>query len=513
MSTLLFIAQLLLTAVFLIAGLAKLVDRVGSHQVLVDFGVPSALARPLGLLLPLGEVAIAAALIPVPTAWWGALGALTLLLIFMAGISANLARGRTPDCHCFGQLHSAPAGWRTLARNGMLALIAGFVVWQGPQYASLSAVRWVGELTAAQLVGSILAIVVLGLLAAEGWYLLHLLGQQGRLLLRIEALEARLLAVGVPTLSTPGESISGLPISTRAPAFQLPTLDGGMVTLDALRAAGRPVMLVFLDPGCGPCAALLPDLARWQHDHGNRLTIALISRETPAAYGAKSAEYGSMQVLLQQGGKVAKAYQVTDTPSAVIVRPDGTIGSSIAAGAKAIEYLMAQVLSSPRIAPTPIPLVAGRSNGSNGHDVARPSTALTIGQPAPPFRFPDLTGKQIELADFRGSSTLVLFWNPDCGFCARMLDDLKHWESQALAGAPKLLVVSTGSAEKNQAMGLHSPVLLDQSFAAGRAFGADGTPMAVLIDSDGLIASPMIAGAAAILALAAGQNHIKLEID
>jgi Methylamine utilisation protein MauE len=77
---------------------------------MIDFGVPAALARPLGLLLSLSELAVAAALVPVATAWWGALGALALLLLFVVGISMNLARGRKPECHCFGQLHSAPAG-------------------------------------------------------------------------------------------------------------------------------------------------------------------------------------------------------------------------------------------------------------------------------------------------------------------------------------------------------------------------------------------------------------------
>ena len=36
--------------------------------------------------------------------------ALALLLAFVGGIVVNLARGTTPDCHCFGQLHSEPAG-------------------------------------------------------------------------------------------------------------------------------------------------------------------------------------------------------------------------------------------------------------------------------------------------------------------------------------------------------------------------------------------------------------------
>jgi hypothetical protein len=45
------------------------------------------------------------------------------------------------------------------------------------------------------------------------------------------------------------------------------------------------------------------------------------------------------------------------------------------------------------------------------------------------------------------------------------------------------------------------PVLLDDGFAAGQAFGSTGTPQAVLVDTDATIASPLAAGAGAVLAL------------
>jgi protein-disulfide isomerase len=109
----------------------------------------------------------------------------------------------------------------------------------------------------------------------------------------------------------------------------------------------------------------------------------------------------------------------------------------------------------------------------------------------------------------------VLFWNPGCGFCQQMLPDLKAWEADPPPGAPQLFVVSAGTVEANQAMGLRSPVMLDQGFSAGRSFGATGTPSAVLIDAQGRMTSPVAVGAAAVLALAAGpeaqahsdQNH------
>src|SRR5438876_3253973 len=150
MTLLLLFARLLLCAVFLVAGLAKLADLPGSRQAMRDFGVPNKLADFFGLLLPLAEIAVAVALVLPLTAWWGAVGALALLLIFVVGIGYNLAQGRTPDCHCFGQLHSAPAGWSTLIRNLILAGVAGFIVAFGRSTPGLGVFDWLAALTVPQ---------------------------------------------------------------------------------------------------------------------------------------------------------------------------------------------------------------------------------------------------------------------------------------------------------------------------------------------------------------------------
>src|SRR5918911_1877876 len=92
--------------------------------------------------------------------------------------------------------------------------------------------------------------------------------------------------------------------------------------------------------------------------------------------------------------------------------------------------------------------------------------------------------------------------NPGCGFCQQMLPDLKEWEAKPPEEAPKLLVVSAGTEEANREMGLSSPIVLDQQFAVGRAFGVAGTPSAVLVDKEGKIASEVAVGAPAVLALA-----------
>jgi uncharacterized membrane protein YphA (DoxX/SURF4 family) len=71
MNILLLVARLLISALFILAGLAELADLKGSRQALGGFGLPSALAAPLGPLLPLAELTVAAALIPTFTALWG----------------------------------------------------------------------------------------------------------------------------------------------------------------------------------------------------------------------------------------------------------------------------------------------------------------------------------------------------------------------------------------------------------------------------------------------------------
>jgi peroxiredoxin len=270
------------------------------------------------------------------------------------------------------------------------------------------------------------------------------------------------------------------------------------VTLDALRALGKPVVLLFSDPGCGPCTALLPEVARWQRDLASKLVVALISRGDPEANRQKVTEYGLTHVLQQQDREVAEAYQAYGTPGAVLVRPDGTIGSPLAEGADAIRALITRAINLPVLNALPM---AAPTHGNGAIAASSQPAGPKVGEPAPAFTLPDLEGKDIALADFRGNPSLVLFWNPDCGFCQSMLKDLKAWEARRPSETPQLLVVSTGTMEANKAMGLRSPVVLDQDFNIGHQFGADGTPMAILVDAEGKIASELAEGAPDVLRL------------
>ena len=132
--------------------------------------------------------------------------------------------------------------------------------------------------------------------------------------------------------------------------------------------------------------------------------------------------------------------------------------------------------------------------------------AVQVGDLAPAVSLPDLDGNTVDLAQFKGDKTLMVFWNPGCGFCKRMTEDIKAWEANPPADAPKLLLVSTGAVEANREHGFTSTMVLDQGFSTGRQFGASGTPSAILIDKDGKIASRVAVGAPGVLALANNED-------
>jgi peroxiredoxin len=494
----LFLIRLLLATVFVVAGVAKLVDRGGTRQAVTDFGVPSPLVAPLGVLLPLAELTVAAALLFAPTAWWGALGALVFLLLFAAGIGANLARGRRPECHCFGQLRSEPVGWKTLARNLVLAAAAGFFVWRGYGGAGPGAVGWLAGLSSFQVAGLLFGLAALGLICGQWLFLSSLLDQNGRILLRLDALEQERRADTTPSSEpAPAQPSVGLPVGSAAPEFELRDLRGEAHTLAELRAAEKPVMLLFTDPDCAPCTVMFPEIRRWQKEYDAELTVSLVSRGTVQENRARSTEHGLRGLLLQDDWEVWEAYGVDSTPGAVFVEPNGTIGSPVLEGADSISAFLEYTMRE-------------SDRGARGDGAAQAAAeAPTVGSPAPHFELPDLNGATVDLGYFEGEKVIVMFWDPGCGYCGEMLPDVRAWEDDLYAEAPKLLVVSTGTQEANREMGLSSPVLLDEHLTVGRDFGAPGSPSAVIVDEHGKIASELAVGAPAVLSVLArsSQEH------
>ncbi|HET6771651.1 MAG TPA: MauE/DoxX family redox-associated membrane protein [Actinomycetota bacterium] len=322
--------RLVLAGVFATAGVAKLMNLTGSRRALEDFGVPVRLARPGGVLLPLFEIAIAASLLLPFSAQWGALAAAGLLGAFIVVIANALAHGRAPDCHCFGQLHSEPAGWSTLARNGVLVGLAAAVAALGPGPAVPD---WIAERSALDLaiLTAALAAVAFGAFRVRAWKRRR---QRNRYVQSvIDGIDAE--------WQPPGK-----PVGSAAPPFALRGVRGENVTLESLCARGRPVVLVFFHPRCGPCRQLLPDLGEWQATLAQSLTVAVLSEGDVAANRPLTEEHDIDNFLLQEGREVYLAYEVrAGTPAAVVVDPDGSIAGPTVGGRLAIEELIRLTLS------------------------------------------------------------------------------------------------------------------------------------------------------------------------
>ena len=491
----------MLAAVLLVAGAAKLVDQTGSRQALSDFGVPAWAIPAAAFGLPVAELLIGVGLLFAATAWVAAVAALVLLGAFTIGIAYQVARGRSPECHCFGALSSSRAGPRTLARNAGLLALAAVVVVGGLDGVAPGPAEWLADGGAAWQLAAILAVAVAAAVARGAWLLNQLLQSQGRLMLRIEALEAFARAsTGASQVAVAGPAPTAPEVRV-APPFSLAGVFGETMTLDALEARGRPVLLAFIDPGCGACDELIPDIERWQRE-GQSLTTVVIGRGGADRMLTKLGGARIQDVLLQEDREVARAYGSLATPSAVLVEQDGTLRTAPAQGVEAIRALVASRGASRDVAgrrPSRLPVLADA--GEVPHVHRPPEAASRIGEPARAFALPDLAGGTLALNDLAGDPSVLLFWSPTCGFCQRMVDDVKAFEAAPPAGAPRLVVVATGTRDANAAHGFTSSVLLDAGGEVAASLGARGTPTAVMLDARGRIASPVAAGAPAVLAL------------
>jgi uncharacterized membrane protein YphA (DoxX/SURF4 family)/thiol-disulfide isomerase/thioredoxin len=312
--------RIALSAVFGTAGVTKLLDQHGTREAVGNFGAPPSLAPALSIALPIVELGIAAGFLFANISRASALGALLMLSLFIAAIAVNLARGHKHDCHCFGQLYSRQLGWPTLVRNLIFGLGAAFLLWRTETGKGADIVSTLASLNLAQ--GLLLAAAAIGTIAV----LIYLQRRHRR-----ESLKAAALP-------------SGLPVDAVAPNFELPAYAGGNTSLTDLLAYGKPLLLVFTNPTCGPCVVLFEEIKEWQQSHSERLTIALLSFGTIKENFVNVARNSLGQVLLQREREVAEKYGAHVTPTAVVVNINGKIASPLAAGAEEIRQLLATVL-------------------------------------------------------------------------------------------------------------------------------------------------------------------------
>lgn len=484
MEILLLLIRLLLAGVFGIAGLAKALDRKGSEKALRDFGVPEILVPAFAIVLPLAEIGIAVGLLFISTSWYSAIGSAALLTVFTVAMLYQIAKGRNPDCHCFGQVTSTPISNVTVVRNIVLILVSAFLISQGAAEQGTALVS--GRDDAFPVV---IGLVLIAILFACFHTLVRILGRQDDIVRRIEVMELVAREGGEVERDEAGHPHEGLPIGAHIADFEAKDLNGGKITLDGLLADGVPLLFLYVSPNCTPCAQLIPDIPEWERRLAGKARLVFISSREKKENAAKFGEFAGA-IILQNGREVSDVLKAKWTPTAVLVSADGRVLSHPAAGDQAIRDLIEQIASNDPAGPYTYFV-----NGT------RDSHMLRVGETAPNFAVKDIKGRVINNDFLKGKPTLVAFWSMTCPHCENMLPALRDWDAKRTDADPQLIVFSDGDDEAHEKLGLSSPVVIDPGHETAGEFGMYGTPSAVLLDENSRFATETAIGAPDIWAL------------
>jgi methylamine dehydrogenase accessory protein MauD len=163
-------------------------------------------------------------------------------------------------------------------------------------------------------IGNASHVVLWFLVLFLGFLLLGTLRSLGLLRWRMEQLEA----------TTPSRlGRSGLNVGKKAPDFTLPSVAGGEVALHAF--AGRRVLLVFTQSGCGPCEEIMPALNQLGR---SGLQVLVVNRghvETTREWAAELKAH--FPALVEDGLELSRKYEVFATPFAFLIDENGVIAS------------------------------------------------------------------------------------------------------------------------------------------------------------------------------------------
>lgn len=202
-------------------------------------------------------------------------------------------------------------------------------------------------------------------LAFGVWFGYQLFRQNGRVLLRLEALEdeieqiaaagdkPRAKSFGDRSLAGSRINRNGLAPGTPAPGFRLPRIDGGELSLDEY--AGRRVLLVFSDPACGPCNQLAPKLEQLSRQTAG-VDLVMVSRGDAEVNRRKAADHGlSFPVVLQHQWEISRLYAKFATPIAYLIDERGVVAERVAMGVAPILSLLSSASSGDGRAPAQTP--------------------------------------------------------------------------------------------------------------------------------------------------------------
>ena len=335
------------------------------------------------------------------------------------------------------------------------------------------------------------------------WFCYQLFLQNGRLQLRLDALEEELRAQEI--IPEDGETLlKGLRVGTLLNDFELPLLAGGTMTLSQWR--GKKVLLIFFNPSCGFCMPMLQKLAALEARAVERGPVALIISTGEVEENRRLFERYRIPhaVLLQEGAEVSTLYRVFGTPMGYLVDENGQTATELVKGADGLLALLGAEAQHPST-----PAVKGSSNGQGRRGFSRSLTnskinrdGLKAGARAPEFTLPRVDGGELSLKQYLGQKVLLVFSDPQCAPCQQLAPKL---ESLYRRGDVQVLMISRGDTEANRQKvtehGLTFPVGLQNHWEISREYAIFATPVGYLIDEKGILATGVVMGAEAIMNL------------
>jgi peroxiredoxin len=129
-----------------------------------------------------------------------------------------------------------------------------------------------------------------------------------------------------------------------------------------------------------------------------------------------------------------------------------------------------------------------------------PGAHAEVGQPAPDFTLSDTEGHPFHLADAKGKTVVLEWFNPGCPFvrASHTKGSLRDAAKRHTAEGVVWLGVNSAAPgnqgygadatrEGKSKYGLEHPILLDPSGDVGHAFGATNTPHIFVIDPSGTL--------------------------
>jgi methylamine dehydrogenase accessory protein MauD len=120
----------------------------------------------------------------------------------------------------------------------------------------------------------------------------------------------------------------GLRPGKKAPEFTLPSIGsgGGDTEVKLERYAGRELLIVFMQPGCGPCHGIIPELNRI-NDAGEVQVLVIHNGDTGTVQAWTKQHRPRFPVAVQEHFSVSKRYEVFATPFAFLIDERGVIAA------------------------------------------------------------------------------------------------------------------------------------------------------------------------------------------